>query len=265
MTRAKTRLAHRSPKGEGGWDEYAQFYDWENARTMGRRDVRHWTKFVAGTRGRVLELGCGTGRLAMPLARVTRQLIGIDFSAEMLARAGARARRRPADARPTLLRGDMRHLPFADSSTACVVAGYGVLQSLTNDRDLRSTLADVARVLSPGGRFGIELVPDLPAWQTYQRQTRFRGTRRGRPVTLVESVRQDRRNGLTMFDEEFSVGRGRTAARHRFTLTFRTIPMEQFLSRLRRAGFTIEHVSGSYRGGVWAADSDVWLVTAVKI
>jgi len=250
--------------GHGGWDEYAPFYDWENARTIGRRDVGYWTRFIAGRRGRVLELGCGTGRLAMPLSKVTRAFTGIDLSQEMLDRAIKRARRRPPGARPALLRGDIRHLPFADASITCVFGAYGVVQSLTTDRDLDATFAEVARVLKPRGRFGIDLVPDLPAWQSYQRQTRFRGTLRGRPLSLIESVRQDRRRGLTMFDEEFIVGRGRTAARHTFTLTFRTLPMEQLLPRLEAAGLSIDAVSGSYRGDDWRPDSDVWLVTARK-
>lgn len=260
----RTALSRRNPKGGGGWDDYAPFYDWENARTMGRRDVGYWTRFVANTRGRVLELGCGTGRLAMPLSKVTRQFIGIDFSSQMLARGLARARRRPSRTRPRLLRSDMRQLPFADASVECVVAGYGVLQSLMSDADLDATLKDVARVLTPGGRFGLDLVPDLTRWQTYQKQTRFRGTLKGRSLTLVESVRQDRQRGLTMFDEEFLVGRGRSAVSHEFTLTFRTLPMERLLARLEAAGLKVTNVSGSYRGGEWNEDSDVWLVTATR-
>jgi SAM-dependent methyltransferase len=254
----------RSRLGTRGWDAYAPFYDWENARTIGRRDVGYWTRFISGTRGRVLELGCGTGRLALPLSRLTRAFTGIDLSEEMLGRAVTRARRRPPRARPALLRGDIRHLPFADASIACVFGAYGVVQSLTTDRDLDATFAEVARVLKPGGRFGLDLVPDLPAWQPYQRRTRFRGALRGRPLTLIESVRQDRRRGLTMFDEEFIVGRGPKAARHTFTLTFRTLPMEQLLSRLEAARMVVESVSGGYRGGAWRPDSDVWLVTAER-
>ena len=158
----------------------------------------------------------------------------------------------------------MRHLPFADAAIQCVVAGYGVLQSLIGDDDLNATLKEVARVLARGGRFGVDLVPDLARWQAYQKQTRFRGTLRGRPLSLVESVRQDRRRGLTMFDEEFIVGRGRAAASHKFTLTFRTLPMEQMLERLAEAGFAIAEMSGSYRGSVWHPEADVWLLTAVR-
>ena len=55
------------PKREGwqGWDEYAPFYDWENAQTLGRRDVPFWRRIAAAAGGQVLELGCGTGRVSL--------------------------------------------------------------------------------------------------------------------------------------------------------------------------------------------------------
>src|SRR5947209_15424352 len=75
-----------APEGWHGWDDYAPFYDWENARTLGRRDVAFWTRVARQARGRVLELGCGTGRVSLPLARAGVDLVGIDRSAAMLAR-----------------------------------------------------------------------------------------------------------------------------------------------------------------------------------
>ena len=41
-------------EGWHGWDEYAAFYDWENARTVGRRDVTFWRGLAARAKGRVL-------------------------------------------------------------------------------------------------------------------------------------------------------------------------------------------------------------------
>src|SRR5262245_8499675 len=110
--------------GLDGWDEYAAFYDWENAQTMGRRDLSYWTRVAQTTRGRVLELGCGTGRLLIPISRVNRRLTGIDFSGPMLERARARSLRLPIGRRPRLIRGDMRRLPLDDASFATVMAPY---------------------------------------------------------------------------------------------------------------------------------------------
>ena len=71
--------------GAAGWDEYAPFYDWENARTVARRDVGFWQRLAMAQPGQVLELGCGTGRIAVPVAKAGADLVGIDRSAPMLA------------------------------------------------------------------------------------------------------------------------------------------------------------------------------------
>ena len=243
------------------WDAYAPFYDWENERTFGRRDIAWWKKHALRA-GRTLELGCGTGRLITPLARAGAPMTGIDFSAAMLDKARIRSRRLPRGRRPGLVRCDIRALAFADRTFPLVLAPYGVLQSLTTDADLDATLASVARVVKPRGTFGIDLVPDLPSWQSYRKEMRLRGRLGGAGITLVESVRQDRRRGLTIFDEEFIVGTGPRARRHRFSLTFRTLAIAAFLDRVAAAGFSIDAVHGDYRGGAWTPESDAWVVMA---
>src|SRR5215218_5090792 len=108
----------RKREGWTGWDTYAPFYDWENARTLGRRDVPFWRNVALQTKGLVLELGCGTGRISLPLARAGISVVGIDRSAPMLERAAKRAaamRKRAIDRtkrRLRLVRGDIRFLPF---------------------------------------------------------------------------------------------------------------------------------------------------------
>ena len=64
--------------GYEGWDDYAPFYDWENARTLGKRDVPFWRSLALQCGGPVLELGCGTGRISLPLGRAGVPLVGID-------------------------------------------------------------------------------------------------------------------------------------------------------------------------------------------
>ncbi len=254
-------------EGWQGWDEYAPFYDWENARTLGRRDVPFWQRVARDAQGRVLELGCGTGRVSLPLAKSGVDLIGVDRSQPMRARLRARATHARFGETGALraVRADIRHLPFRPRSVSMVVAPYGVLQSLIRERDLRETLDSVARVLQRGGTFGLDLVPDVPTWREYANRVQLRGrTRAGARLTLVESVRQDRRRRLTTFEQEYIERRGRRETRHRFELTFRTLSVPQMSARLERAGLRVESVLGDYRGRPWDPRADVWIILAKK-
>jgi SAM-dependent methyltransferase len=250
-------------EGWEGWDDYAPFYDWENAQTLGRRDVPFWQRLASASRTPVLELGCGTGRVTFPVARAGTEIVGIDRSAEMLDRAAARKRRAKRTAGIHLVRGDIRHLPFPAHSFELVMAPYGILQSLLRERDLAATLDAVARVLVPGGTFGLELVADLPSWNEYRNKVSLRGQRAGGGhVTLVESVRQDRTRRLTLFDQEFVERRGRETRRRTFTLAFRTLSVPQMVRRLERAGLAVSALLGDYQGGPWDPRAEVWIILA---
>lgn len=257
----------RQPPAEGwkGWDEYAPFYDWENAQTVARRDVAFWTRLARAQEGRILELGCGTGRLTVPVARTGARVIGIDRSQPMLAR-GRRRLRRARLSNASVLLGDIRHLPFRRrSGFSLVMAPYGMLQSLTRERDLRAVIASVRDVLPKGGLFVVDLVPDLPRWDEYQRRESLSGVRgRGTTLTLIETVRQDAARKLTIFDHEYVERRGRQRRVHRFSLTFRTLSVPQMRRRLEEGGFTIRAALGDYLGGPWDDRSDVWVLVAAR-
>ena len=254
-------------EGWQGWDEYAPFYDWENAQTLGRRDVPFWRRIAAAARGPVLELGCGTGRVSLPLARAGVNLVGIDRSAPMLERARRQILR---SSRPQvrkcldLVRGDIRALPFDDGAFPMVLAPYGILQSLIRPRDLTATLASVARVVAPGGTFGIDLVPDVPKWREYENRVQLRGRAGGAQLTLVESVRQDPKRHLTTFEQKYIERKGAKTREHRFDLTFRTLSVRQMTRQLETAGFRVDAVLGDYRGRPWDDRADVWIIMAKK-
>ncbi len=254
-------------EGWQGWEQYAPFYDWENAQTLGRRDVPFWNRTTGRVEGRVLELGCGTGRISVPLARAGVSLVGVDRSAAMLARARRRSLRRRPGSRSTaplaLVRGDIRTLPFSSGRFSMVLAPYGVLQSLLRDRDLSATLESVSRVLEPGGIFGLDLVPDVPNWREYRHKVQLRGRAEGGAhLTLIESVRQEPRRHLTTFEQCYIERRGRTVTNHRFELTFRTLPIRAMAQKIEGAGFAIDAVLGDYRGRPWDDRSDVWIILA---
>ncbi len=103
----------------------------------------------------LLDLCCGPGRHAVEFAARGLKVTGYDASAEYLAEAAARARRRGLRLR--LLRGDMRRLPFRGEFDAAVNLFTSFGYFLKYSDDLR-TLRGAARALKPGGLFLMDVV-----------------------------------------------------------------------------------------------------------
>ena len=146
-----------------------------------------------------------------------------------------------------------------------VIAPYGILQSLVRPRDLADALSSVARTLPRGGVFGIDLVPDVPKWREYTNRVQLRGRDGDARLTLIESVRQDRRRRLTTFEQRYVVRRKGQVTEHTFDLTFRTLSVPDMASRLEREGFVVDAVLGDYRGRPWDDRADVWIILAKKV
>ena len=109
--------------------------------------------------GPVLELGVGTGRLALPLAARGLAVTGLDASAAML----DQLRAKPGAEAVRTIEGDMAGpLPDGpDRPYRLVVCAFNTFFNLTDDDAQRRCLAEVARVLDPEGRLVIEaFVPD---------------------------------------------------------------------------------------------------------
>ena len=201
-------------------------------------------------------------------------LIGIDRSAPMLAIARRRVRRLRAASGRELVRGDIRALPIAGAPPSIWSSRpYGILQSLI--RDVRSGAGARRKrhgCCVPGALLGVISCPTCRRWTPYRGALRLRG-RHGAAttVTLVESVRQDRRRGLTIFDEEFvetvwrANGRAPSSVTRRFSLTFRTLPIAGDPAparprRLRNRG----RCSAATAAEPWTPAARRWVVRARK-
>ncbi len=122
------------------------------------RTARHLLPILERPEARVLDLCCGTGDLALALARVgSAQILGADFSHAMLLRAQAKNGARASSARegnPTgvcFFEADALRLPFADASLDLVTSAFG-FRNLANYAD---GLKEIHRVLKPGGALAI--------------------------------------------------------------------------------------------------------------
>ena len=136
------------------FDRIAGPYDLMN-RLMTAGLDRRWRSIAAretgvGRGASVLDACCGTGDLALELARLvgrSGQVTGLDFSAEMLRRA---ERKSPGPDGATIqwVRGDATEMPFGNSSFAAATIAFG----LRNLPDPEAGLRELARVVRPGGR-----------------------------------------------------------------------------------------------------------------
>ena len=95
----------------------------------------------------VLDLACGQGRHAAPLRRAGLRMVGLDLSAVMLRAAHER------DAALPLVRADMRALPLRSAGLDGVVSLFNAFGYFDSDEQDQRVLAEVARVLRPGGTF----------------------------------------------------------------------------------------------------------------
>ena len=127
------------------FDEIARDYDRMNHLMTAGLD-RCWRKrAVQGLHGKVLDVACGTGDMAMELLRQGCSVTGVDLSKEMM----AIAKRKAPQAEYRL--ADVERLPFGDASFDAVTCAFGV----RNFVHLEQGLSEMLRVLKPGGRMVI--------------------------------------------------------------------------------------------------------------
>ncbi len=139
--------------GDGFADVYDEWY--ADVTDVGATATR--LAEVAGDRGRVLELGVGTGRLAVPMADVGLHVIGIDSSEAMLTKLAER----DIDRRVESILGDMiDDLP--DGPFDAVLIAYNTIFNLLDDGEQQRLFHQVAARLTPNGAFVVEaFVPDF--------------------------------------------------------------------------------------------------------
>ena len=133
---------------------------------------------------RVLDLACGTGGVAVRAARAGADVVGIDISADQLAKA-----RDATDAEGLEIRfdeGDCQELPYADAEFDAVASAFGAIFAADHER----TAGELARVCRPAGRLALTAWPEDEWSEVHARAGRtFRGDADAREWAKDEHVR----------------------------------------------------------------------------
>jgi SAM-dependent methyltransferase len=214
-------------------EEYLELYphrdETEAARVVALLQEHDVVRSGAG----VVDLACGAGRHALALARVGVRVVGIDLSMPLL----RVAQRRWPESR--LARADVRVLPLRSGSADSVVNLFTSFGYFEHDEQHATVLAEVARVLRPGGRFALDFLnaPQVRA-TLVPRDERQLGERR------VVQERRLERDGRFVVKTIHLAGEGRS-----FLERVRLYERADLERMMRAAGLAIDEVLGDYDGG----------------
>jgi len=187
--RARREAALDNVVDAGAREHYADaaLYDYEYRRR--RADVTFYRAFAKrhfeGAPGRILELGAGSGRVTIPLARDGHTVVGIDQSAAMLDKLRTRIAALPASVakRVTAVAGDLRGFRVPGPRFPLAIAAFNVLEHLYTRGEIDACLRTVAAHLEPDGVFVFDVqLPDL-AWLIRDPSKRWAKTRFTDPTT----------------------------------------------------------------------------------
>ena len=217
----------------------------------------------------VLELACGTGRVAIPIARTGVQVVGVDVLPEMIARAGEKS-----EGLDTVrwVEGCMQAFELPERFGLAFIA-FRSFQHLLTIRDQLSCLECILRHLVPGGRLAINIFnPDIVMMGEWlgakkgvlqRRRDEYRGPHSGRAFRAWETrhyIPAAQEVESTFIDEELDEDGGVVSRVYR-DLKLRYVFRFEMEHLLARAGFEIEALYGDFAGGAFEDTSPemVWV------
>ena len=235
------------------FDAMAAWYDFDYEGRM-RVDLPFWLRCAREGGGPVLELGAGTGRVSAFLAKAGFDVVGVELSSAMIARAEARrARLRAVGHRLRFVEGDMSRLRVRGRFGTILVPFRAFNHLYTIERQL-AALQGIRQRLAPGGLVVIDLWnPDLPdlAAKSERVQVSYErfDARSGLRVVQRFRVRADLVEQMGYLDYWWDQYRGsRRVRRDHAPMRWRWFHRFEFEHLLARAGLAVERLYGDYRG-----------------
>ncbi|GAA1235088.1 class I SAM-dependent methyltransferase [Oryzihumus leptocrescens] len=226
----------------------------------GRWDVEHYVSLARTLAARrIVDVGCGTGTLAIELAEQADHVTGLDPAAGML----HAARAKPGAEAVTWVQGTAADLPGSAFDLA-VMTGH-VAQVFVTEVQWAATLGQLSRVLAPGGVLAFETRnPAAQAWRRWTPEgSREEAVIAGRRVESWHEVTEVGEATVSFTTHHLL---GADPAEHvesRSTLAFRDLPTLE--RTLEAAGFSVETVHGDWDGSPLTDASPEIIVSARRV
>jgi SAM-dependent methyltransferase len=231
-------------------------------------DIPFYAALARASRGPVLEVACGTGRVHLPLLQAGVVLDGFDLHTGMLD-----VLRRKAAAlglKPRVMQADMRDFTMPRRYDLIVIPFRAFLHNPTTDDELR-TLRTCREHLESGGRLVLDLFHPTferlvePDGQ-WRLEREFTHPASGAPLALWSRPIRDRVNQTMHVDMELREldAAGATRAAHTHSFDLRWVYKAEMELLLRIAGFSRWEVAGGFDGRPLVKDTDLMVWTAWK-
>lgn len=222
----------------------ADFYDLENG--WERSEDFAFCRTLAANADSVLDLGCGTGELAVALSG-ERVVVGVDPAPAML----EIARAKPGADRVTFIEGDARTVRLGRRFSLIMLTGHAFQVFLTRE-DRRAVLATIAAHLAPGGRFIFDSrEPDSREWEEWgpEASIRYLVHPRFGDVTAWNDAAWEPATGIVTYETHYEI----SATGQRLSASSRIAfpPKHELETLLAEAGLRVERWLGDWQGNDW--------------
>ena len=263
---------HVASNAEDQYARIAGLYDHVPAY-RDRGDIAFFTDAATRARGEVLELGCGTGRVLVPIARAGCRITGLDASPSMLRVCSAHLEREPSGVRErvTLTEGDMRSFSLG-RTFSLITTPFRSFQHLLTVEEQLATLRAIREHLSADGTFILDVFnPSLDALANRPMGEEFPDTA---PYEMADGRRFERRGRIRSHDRTRQINEVELI----YYLTDTSGRVEQFVHSfamryffryeaehlLARAGFAVQQVFGGYRNEPFGSTYPGELIVVAK-
>lgn len=226
-------------------------------------DVAYYVQLARRSRGPVLELGCGNGRITIPIARSGVEIHGIDKSSAMLADMEEKLRSEPVSVRLRVRcgPGDFRRIE-GDTRFPLIILPFNALHHCEGVADIEAVLAGVRARLAPGGTFALDCY--LPDPILYARDPNRRYEERTfvdpRTAATLYSWEQGYWDSATRIHHVRYVYESEDGRQEEVHLRLHMYEREELRAIFARCGFQTTWEGGDFDGAPLRAGSLKWVM-----
>jgi ubiquinone/menaquinone biosynthesis C-methylase UbiE len=247
----------------------SKFYDADYATIREPEDVAFYLQLAQQNGGPVLEMGCGTGRVLLPIARSGIEIHGLDASEDMLAVLRDKLDHEEQDVqrRVSLTEGDIRTADL-DQEFPLIIAPFRVIQHMLTREDQKAWLGNVARHLGNEGSLCFDVFQPNYAYIVESREPKveFDYVDAKTGVRLQRIVRRVHHPEWQLMDFEFEWktedSKGNPISDSRASATVRWFTRSELENLLDLAGFEITDYWGSFKGEPFGEGSPEQIIRA---